>query len=1265
MLFGIGREQTMQFAELKEQVGSIAERVTRSDPLHDKEAHGELTRIRRSRGIPGLDAKNEIFRLISRIEEGGDLTFVPKRTLGEVYAWAARIYAYDEKKIKQARFYLSLANEKLGSNDDVLIAEAWISAHSGGIEEALRILNDLDSPDARTSIMSILSHKREKAAALQWFQEAYRGNPDILSPVGWRSLAILLAEDGKWDDSVKFLSGLPGKYFDEYPDLLYVRAVLHAGYLLPESIRPQVLGLRYVDAQIPIQEGREAEYNRIQATQLFQKARELMIQVGALHRAEACDYWLMWLRMTDSSQKGAAVEELKSIMETAGERSSFYADIAFAFNVPFNQTEFERHLRIRSLEGGLTPKDYLNKLTLLKRQGKPQQVLAFLEEEDLQLRQVLTETSLIQNRILALIEDSQYDEAENELKQHEVTFSPEDVSRFSLIITERRGGDPFAELQALYTRTGAYEDLLNLVNYLVSKERWGALTPFARDLLSKEHKAKNLSLLIQCMELSNVSSEEILSLIEMYDDLGTFNTDTGMTVLSRKVWTLFRLGRFDEARTLNDQLIQKRKSFQDIGLELNIALLSGQWEHFSAVLDREYPNRENLPPDLLVHMASLTSDDVPDRTMELLRIAAEKAPDDGIIQATCYQLAVHLGREFDAAPWFRRAVELSREGKGPLQQVTLRKFAEMVPDYSRTRQQNTRMFMEGDIPLHLAAGVLNFSLAGLLVGQARRNAAEKDPRQRSIIPIRHGARPVIKFEERSRLASDISSLLILEDLGLLGSLLEAVEFLFISPNLMELLFREQRQVRFHQPSLVADARKLLKLVGDGVIAALEFEGPISQPLTAEVGEGMAMLLEAAHRNNGCVIAALPILKVGSFGEEAADLGDLSALVLKTTQFTDALFEEGFIDESTRDTANSFLSQVDRGLATVAEGLGVSYIFVDDVALHYLIKADIINYLPRLGRRIFVAPSAVEQAKTILEVDEHGSDVAEIIDRLRRRLAKSLSERKVQTVPEAAADEIVSWEKEVNTRVFLDLIGVAGNVDAICIDDRMIGRHAQASGKHGSSPVIGATDVIALLLSQNLITTNQYKNLFLRMYERGYVFLPLNLEEIYSNLLERYSPQSKRVRENAYLRAIRENVQRVRSLTLLRSDEFHWLEALGLIFRHIMVRVWKDENLEVDQAIAISDWMLISLSPSPDEWRESVIGGDFDFHDAVSKFLSTILLWSPFETSLARRQMYGSWLERRFIQPFLPANPEVLDSSAANVADRLLMSLMRNVGDENS
>ena len=83
---------------------------------------------------------------------------------------------------------------------------------------------------------------------------------------------------------------------------------------------------------------------------------------------------------------------------------------------------------------------------------------------------------------------------------------------------------------------------------------------------------------------------------------------------------------------------------------------------------------------------------------------------------------------------------------------------------------------------------------------------------------------------------------------------------------MDVLFNEQRQVRFHQPSRVEVAKRILNLIDDGVIQLLRGVQP-PDDLVREVGLEMASLLHMAQTNSGRVLSTLPIHKAGSLGEE--------------------------------------------------------------------------------------------------------------------------------------------------------------------------------------------------------------------------------------------------------------------------------------------------------------------------------------------------------------------------------------------------------------
>ena len=287
------------------------------DPLHGETLRKDLERIIKQRAIPGINATDEIEALIVRVQDGGSLSRAPMSDKAEAYYWAARILALDEKKADQVRSHLNLYKKILPHHDPskAVYIEAWLDEAAGRTQDAIKILSALDTSDARTSLLTLLSKRDGNASALDWLANNEPYAHTLLSPAGWRNAAGMMAKEGRWQEAIDLLSNLPEKIFTSFPDLFFVKGLLHASFLLPELIRPRLFGQFYVNFKADAQEGRAATEHRTQAVQAFRQARTLLLELGAEERVHGCEYHLMWIRLTDSQQQDTALGELKEKMK--------------------------------------------------------------------------------------------------------------------------------------------------------------------------------------------------------------------------------------------------------------------------------------------------------------------------------------------------------------------------------------------------------------------------------------------------------------------------------------------------------------------------------------------------------------------------------------------------------------------------------------------------------------------------------------------------------------------------------------------------------------------------------------------------------------------------------------------------------------------------------------------------------------------------------------------------------------------------------------
>ena len=1211
------------------------------DPLYGEVLRKELARIVERRAFRDVNSADEIEELFVKIQGEGSLSRAPVSDKAEVYYWAARILVPDKKRVDQAQNYLRLYKNTLHPDSDkVAFIEAWLYQAEGHTQKAIDILSNLDSPDARTSILTFLANRDGNTAALNWLAENEPYTDTLLNPIGWQNAAGMMVEEGRWQAAINLLQNLPEDVFVSFPDLFFVKGLLHASFLLPEPVRPSYFRQSYVDFKGEVQEGEVATRQRPQSIQAFHRARELLLELGAEERARGCDYNLMWIRLTDPRERDEAVSELTEKMKDE-KHALFLLDIALNFEVTFDPDPLKRYLRRRELEGRQDSQDSVAKFLLLRRFGPPTDVLSCLEEERSKLKEMLSSTTLASAKIRALVENGQIADAEKELNACANVFSEDDLARHQLMIADLKGED-LKQIETLYQQTGQYEDLANLVRYFERTRQWASLLPYAKKLLETRRSANNLRSVIRAMQETGSVDADIVACLDEYGDLVVPRTPAGDELLLTRGLALYRIGRFAEAQEIASEVALNSHHPNAILLEISVALRTGQWEHFAAIIDREFHRLEEFPPRILLNMASVIADWDPDRAMRIAGVAAEKEPENGEIQAAAYGLASQIGKEVDATIWFDRMTRLAQQGEGPFQLFTIRELAERLPVHAEQRREWEQQYCTGEIGLHQISGMLNIPMTQILVGALLRNEKESDPRRRTIIPIRHGGRGLVKLSEIHSMALDLSSLLVLESLEILQATFNTLEKVYLSPRLMDVLFNEQRQVRFHQPSRVEVAKRILNLIDDGVIQLLRGVQP-PDDLVREVGLEMASLLHMSQTNSGRVLSTLPIHKAGSLGEEAADLREYSTLVLKTTQFLPHM--KPHIAPETYASAQGFLASIDRGEPLGENGLGAGSLYIDDLALEYLDTAGLLQHLKRLGRNCFVADSVKVEKKALVDAAEHGDEIAGVINRLRKRIRDGVQSGKVLFLPE-------SNDKE-NRKVFrpidalLNLVETSGIADVICIDDRTFGKYA--TDQHGRS-VVGSIEVLEYLSAQGSITEEKKRTCDFLLRKGGVAFLPLDVDVLFKALRDSIDRSQNQFMESSDLVAIRENLQRIRSMKLLRvPEDDEWLSQMIYAAQQILNKLWGDSTIAIQMAEKISDWVFDVLAPLPMSWRESIIQvNEENIAELTKSVLLLFLNRSTTFTDATRMQAYATWAEQRLIRPLLQANASLVDEVSKRI-----------------
>ena len=252
-------------------------------------------------------------------------------------------------------------------------------------------------------------------------------------------------------------------------------------------------------------------------------------------------------------------------------------------------------------------------------------------------------------QIDALVNDGQTKRARTLISTYASDLRDVDVRRLNVLIETREGADPRALLESLYFSSHSLVDLRNLVSYLQAVNDRNALRPLVFELFNLERTIDNALHVVRCLvDPSHSDHESLIEFLETNADLVTDSNE----LTSAKAWALFRVGRLQDAKAINDDLLSCRTYQDDVHLDINIAVASGHWERVVAAIDREWPRRQSYDPAALMGWAYLSGQQErqPDRALQLARLAADKASDDPHILTAAYGLYFKLGRDSEADP---------------------------------------------------------------------------------------------------------------------------------------------------------------------------------------------------------------------------------------------------------------------------------------------------------------------------------------------------------------------------------------------------------------------------------------------------------------------------------------------------------------------------------------------------------------------------------------------------------------------------------------
>ena len=1248
-----------RFDHLEEnRLSDLEESVTQQFPIIQQfltnHAEQELFKILSLRAFDPNRSRRQIRELLKRAIDG-DLAAASNPTKNRLRYWTARLCVSETETLpltKQLRNELREADLDM----DLSIVDALIAETDGDADKALRLLRDPDNADSRSAWFGLLSRLKDKPAAMAWFeQQDGRDDLQFFTPVGWVNWAICASEVGKWEETSERLVTLEDRW-DEMPTLAVVEGCINAAMLLPSDFRKMVLdGIPFYQGITPNQRA-TAENHHSRATDCFNFVGRKLQDIADQSWTNFVADWSLWLRLMNPRTEGndIAGDEIKRRMDQGGQAVEAMP-FAYTFEIGFDPEPLTRYLEQRKALGGLDDHELRAECLLSAQFMSPRDLADYLEQNKTRLTEVVPLQLLTAMHVNALIGDNQPEKVQ-EVVEGYGTLDEDHSDRLIILIGAHGGRDPRNQLEDRYHRTESLVDLRNLISHLKMAGDCAALRPLIHQQFGLAPTVENALDVVRCLsDPTYFDHESIIDFLEDNSDILEQSDD----LKTAKASALFHAGRLEDSRKINDILLSRKTNRDNLRLDLKIAMASGAWERIGGILDRAWDQRDSYDPEALITFAHLAGqqDQMHDRALQLARRAVDKAPDDPRILAAAYWQHFQLGRDDEADPaWLMHATELSSTEEGPIWRVNLRDVAtDWLPKRRDHLREVERKWLDGEIPMSIAAGSFNVSLARLLLHIPDQSANEPDGRRRVILPIIAGARNPIELQEIWTVGLDLTSVMVLSYLGLLQKAIDAFRHIKLAPDIMEHLFQERDDVLFHQPSRVKAANQVLELQGRGQLEVAN--KPVTPPkaMVDEAGHELAALLQMARDDNSKVICVLPILKAGSLMEQQADTDTFDDLIISILDFCTLLRDRGKIDAANYQRAWSFLNnQGQSERDNIPPSILDSPVYMDGLALRYLLDANVLQPVAAAGVIIRIHPDILHEMRALTEEGDAGQGLIDSIEGIRHILRTTIDKGNASFLPRAADQNEQNQSRKIRFQATASLLEGSAAYDVLCIDDRYINNHTALNGPTGRTiPIACVLDVLRHLVSQGSIGISENLTARHKLRQGGFAFIPLEAEELVHWLKEARVDEGELV-ESMELRVLRQTTARADSLDLT-----NWEEAFALTSKsrascsQSIFDLWEDLDMPPEDATRLSDWVWRNLMATAIPGRRILAHGAYTnlIREMVSLRLGSLLLPMPTRPQ-ERHDHYADWLEQSLLQPLWPANTDRIVSALSNAHDAI-------------
>jgi len=1218
------------------------------DEKIEKLAH-EITALRFFGSFP----KEEKAAALAESVIDGELSGGTPQAKARALALLARYLCVGEG-VEQAKIWLS-QSKKLCQTEEAVIAQAFFDAIESNDVEAASGLLKASGPSNYAAFFMIKKTVEGSGAAFDWLDVADLSVQD-LDDDGKVVLISALLSERHWEKALNIVKSVGEESLTKSTALAQLSAFTFlVNSIKAVELRESVLTyIPFAADRFPLADDSDSVVLRNRAAELFKICSSLARHLRAEDVANMADNYVLWIELRNSETHEQAKAQLQSYFISYTQKTLEYLPLAFAFGIDVDFESIEKEVnRQTALNHDNDPILGLARFVLANTKKSFPAVVEYIASHRHQMEKAVNPVAVGMLEIEALARSGLGDDAEKLLQKVESSGAPDaEVSNLKNIIESVKGKDPVALAISQYKQSKTTNDLSHLVDLLERENIGDRYYSYCKELFDRTGQESDATRV--CNAASSLGKFSELHQF-LLDKMDLVKRSEGLQ--AHWAWSLFRKGDLSGAHEQIALLKQSKSHLPDLKtLEINLAILGGNWESLSVFVEDSWNSRKELKADDLFQAAQLAKAVSPGRARQIVEFCTGKYSEDPEVLAASYFTATTMGWEDNqkTSEWLNKAMVLSNDD-GPLHRASLEDLKEMMSEAREKNEKVYKAYIDGDAPVITVAELLNRTISDFYLVQPQENKSAKDIRRKNLVPIFHGVRSD-QIIDCDTIAIDSSSALVMENIGQLHHLFDCFERIVIPHSFMRWLFVEKQKVAFHQPSQIAKAKYFERLVSDGRISVFHPKTISNPGLALDVGDELAYILEEAHANptnesQALVVCSCPVYKVGgSFREVEADLSSFNNSLISCTQLIKKLEGLAVITEAQRVKAINYLCQHEKEWPVDLDVSSGARLYLDSLSITYLMTVEMLDKLSDAGFEVYVFKGERDRYRSLIDyasIIEHADSK---IENIRKLFSNGLTSGKVILAEMPLNREQVAVSKNKYARPTEELFETLKVCDAALIDDRFMNKHRNITFDERTIPIFTSLDLVETLHHKELISQEQKLDARTSLREFGFEFVGISTEELEYHLNHSAMADGE-FRPTKQLKLIRENLLLIRISGLVQlPKDAQWLhETMKSIAQTIKAQWSADIPLELSRARSCWLYELMGFR----EWAQTHEMRD----DGGMAYLGEVLrvnfiLIAQESISDKQKEGYKAWLDEFVLGPLSDIDPwsfkNVVDSMKQQV-----------------